>query len=134
MKRKDSYSPARTENRGTIATPLSATSSKKQKSTNALDIAGELEELTGLETRVTILGHLQRGGTPSATDRLLATTLGSACIDFIEQGIFGVMVAAKGDGAVAVPLEDIVGKRHVVPVDHPWITAARRVNTCLGDE
>lgn len=107
---------------------------KKQKSTNALDISRELEELTGLEARVTILGHLQRGGTPSATDRVLATTLGSACIDFIEQGAFGVMVAARGDGAVAVPLEDIVGKRHVVPVDHPWIIAARRVNTCLGDE
>lgn len=107
---------------------------KKQKSTNALDIASELEDLTGLEARVTILGHLQRGGTPSATDRVLATTLGSACIDFIEQGTFGVMVAAKGDGAIAVPLEDIVGKRHIVPLDHPWVTAARRVNTCLGDE
>lgn len=105
----------------------------REQSNHALHLSRELEEMTGLETRVTILGHLQRGGTPSATDRLLATRLGCACVDYIEQGVYGVMVAAKGEGTVAVPLEDVVGKRNVVPVDHPWVKSARSVDTCLGD-
>jgi 6-phosphofructokinase 1 len=100
---------------------------------NTIRLTRNLEELTGLESRLTILGHLQRGGTPSAADRLLATRLGTACVDFINQENYGVMVAAHGDGAEALPLEQVVGKRKVVPVDHPWIDAARRVGTCLGD-
>jgi len=98
-----------------------------------MEVSQRLEELTGLESRVTILGHLQRGGTPSAADRLLATTLGSACAEFIHQGAYGVMVAARGDGAMAVQLEDVVGKRKTVPVDHPWVQTARRTGICLGD-
>lgn len=106
---------------------------KKESANNALTLSRELEEATGLETRVTILGHLQRGGTPSAADRVLATRLGSACVDYVEKGQYGIMVAAKGDRCQAVPLEEVVGKRHTVPVDHPWVLSARRVNTCLGD-
>jgi 6-phosphofructokinase 1 len=96
-------------------------------------LASQLEELTGLESRVTILGHLQRGGTPSAADRLLATRLGTACADLIEQETYGVMVAARGEDAVAVPLEEVAGKKKLVPPDHPWIRSARLVGTCLGD-
>ena len=59
---------------------------------------------------MTILGHLQRGGTPSAADRLLATRLGTACADLIQQGVYGVMVAARGDGAQPVPLDQVAGK------------------------
>lgn len=105
----------------------------KESANNAVNLASELEELTGLEARLTILGHLQRGGTPSAADRVLATRLGSACIEYVEKGQFGIMVAARGEHCEAVPLEDVVGKRHTVPVDHPWVVSARRVNTCLGD-
>ena len=76
---------------------------------------------------------MQRGGTPSAVDRLLATRLGTACAELIEERIFGVMVAARGDGAVPVPLDQVAGKRKPVPLDHPWIAAARAVGTCLGD-
>jgi 6-phosphofructokinase 1 len=86
-----------------------------------------------LESRVTILGHLQRGGTPSAADRLLATRLGSACADFIRQDRFGVMVAARGEGAEAVPLEQVAGRRKLIPADHPWVETARSVGTNLGD-
>jgi 6-phosphofructokinase len=100
---------------------------------NTLRLARQLEELTGLESRVTILGHLQRGGTPSAADRLLATRLGTACAALIDKGIYGVMVAARGEGTEAVPLEEVVGKRKTVPHDHPWISSARCVGTCLGD-
>ncbi len=100
---------------------------------HSLKLARKLEEMTHLESRLTILGHLQRGGTPSAADRLLATRLGSACADYIRQGIFGVMVASRGESTVAVPLDEVAGKRKIVPPDHPWIKSARDVGTCLGD-
>jgi 6-phosphofructokinase 1 len=101
---------------------------------NTLRVASTLEELTGLESRVTILGYVQRGGTPSATDRLLATRLGSAGADLIADGVFGVMVASRGDRTAPVPLEEVAGKRRLVPIDHSWVQTARHVGVCLGDE
>ena len=99
---------------------------------HTLRVAKALEERTGLEARLTILGHLQRGGTPSAADRLLATRLGTACADYVQQGVSGVMIAARGDNAVAVPLEEVAGNKKRIPPDHPWIQTARRVGTNLG--
>ncbi|MBU0594638.1 MAG: ATP-dependent 6-phosphofructokinase [Pseudomonadota bacterium] len=107
--------------------------SEIQYADHTLRLAKKLEQLTGLEARVTILGHLQRGGTPSAADRLLATRLGTACADLIDQGHYGVMVAAKGDGTRAVKLDKVAGKIKIVPPDHPWVESARRVGTNLGD-
>lgn len=106
---------------------------KAQESEHTFHLAHELEQLTGLEARVSILGYLQRGGTPSAADRVLATRLGSACADFITEEKYGVMVACRGGITEAVPLEQVAGQRKVVPLDHPWISAARRVGTNLGD-
>ena len=100
---------------------------------DTVQLAHELEQLTRVESRLTILGHLQRGGIPSAYDRLLATRLGTACTRFIEEGTFGVMVASQAEGVVAIPLEEIVGKRKTVPLDHAWIRSARAVGTCMGD-
>jgi 6-phosphofructokinase 1 len=100
---------------------------------NTMRLARQLEELTHLESRVTILGHVQRGGTPSAADRMLATRLGTACADLINAGKYGVMVAARGDDAEPVPLEKVAGKRKSVPSGHSWVESARRVQTCLGD-
>jgi 6-phosphofructokinase 1 len=100
---------------------------------NTLRLASQLEELTGLEARVTILGYVQRGGTPSVNDRILATRLGTACVALIKEGRFGVMVAARGDGTAAVPIGDVAGNIKLVPPDHEWVQAARRVGTCLGD-
>lgn len=100
---------------------------------NTLRLAAQLEQLTGLESRVTILGYLQRGGTPSAADRLLATRLGTACADLINDGHYGVMVAARGDTTKPVPLEEVAGHLKYVPPDHAWVASARRVGTCLGD-
>ncbi len=111
---------------------LEEVEAEREQSTHRL--TADLEQLTGLESRVTILGHLQRGGIPSAGDRLLATRLGAATIDMINQKQYGIMVAAQGEKAVAVPLEDVVSKRKNVPVSHPWIASARAVGTCLGDE
>ena len=96
-------------------------------------LARRLEELTRLESRVTILGHLQRGGAPSAADRLLATRLGTACAEYVEKGVFGVMVAAHGEAAEPVPLEEVAGHRKTVPPDHPWVISARRIGTNMGD-
>jgi 6-phosphofructokinase 1 len=104
-----------------------------QHTGNTLRLSKQLEELTGLEARVTILGHLQRGGTPSAADRLLATRLGTACAGLIHDGVYGVMVAARGEDTEPVPLDQVVGKRKTVPLDHSWIESARRVGTSLGD-
>ncbi|NNK96047.1 MAG: 6-phosphofructokinase [Desulfobacterales bacterium] len=106
---------------------------KKMRSTHTLRLSRQLEDMTGLESRLTILGYLQRGGTPSATDRVLATKLGSACVRYIEEGISGVMIALRGDSAEPIPLEDVVGKRKTVPLEHSWVTSARSVGTCLGD-
>ncbi len=94
----------------------------------------QLEEITGLESRVTILGHVQRGGTPSPADRLLATRLGTAAAHLINEGVFGVMVASRGDLTESVPLKDVVGKRKNVPLDHPWLQSARDLGISMGDE
>lgn len=100
---------------------------------HTLRLARQLEEMTGLESRPTILGHVQRGGTPSAADRLLATRLGTACADLINEGVSGVMVAARGDGTEAVKLEKVAGNKKLVPKDHPWVESARRVGVSLGE-
>jgi len=96
-------------------------------------LARQLEAATGLESRVTILGYVQRGGTPCAADRLLATRLGAAAADLVAQGEFGVMVAARGEGTEPVPLAEVAGKVKLVPTDHAWLAAARKVGTGLGD-
>ena len=72
-------------------------------------IASEIEEQTGFETRVTILGHVLRGGTPTAYDRVLATRFGIAAIDTVHAGDFGTMVALRGSAIVRVPIDDAVG-------------------------
>ena len=59
--------------------------------------------------------------------------LGSAAADLVNQGVFGVMVAARGEATEAVPLEQVAGKHKPVPPDHSWVQAARHVGTCLGD-
>ncbi|MCP4360848.1 MAG: 6-phosphofructokinase [Chloroflexi bacterium] len=105
-----------------------------RRANSTIHLSDQLEQRTGLESRVTILGHVQRGGTPSAVDRLLSTQLGTACVSLIEKEQYGVMVAVRGTGTEAVSLEKVVGKRKTVALDHPWIESARKLRTCLGDE
>lgn len=104
-----------------------------ERTQNIHVLTRQLEELTALESRVTILGHVQRGGTPSPADRLLATRLGTSCAKFINEGVFGIMVAARGDSTEAVPLEEVVGKRKSVSMDHPWVETARDLGVAMGD-
>ncbi|TML64737.1 MAG: ATP-dependent 6-phosphofructokinase [Actinobacteria bacterium] len=77
-------------------------------------VAEEIEKRTGFETRVTILGHVQRGGTPTAFDRILATRFGVAAIDAVHDGAFGQMVALQAGDIVRVPLADAVGELKTV--------------------
>jgi phosphofructokinase-like protein len=96
-------------------------------------LARELQALTGMEARVTSLGHVQRGGTPSAYDRLLCTRLGTKAGELLADAHFNVMVAVRGNDCLPIPLEEVAGLKRTVPIDHPWLETARLVETCLGD-
>jgi 6-phosphofructokinase 1 len=133
LKEKKAKAKEKGENKSQKKAEESLKEFVRQQGNSTLRLSQELEAMTGLESRVTILGHYQRGGTPSAADRVLATRLGSACIDSIERGEYGVMIAVHGEGTKTVPLEDVVGRKKLVPLDHSWIRAARNVGTCLGD-
>lgn len=106
---------------------------KKKYTGQTLLLANRLEETTGIESRITILGYLLRGGTPSARDRVLATHLGTCAADMVADENFGVMAAYRGGEVVPVPFEDVAGKEKSVPLDHPWIIGARHVGTVFGD-
>ncbi len=100
---------------------------------NTMRLAEQLEALTHLEARVSILGYVQRGGAPSCSDRLLATRLGTTAVELILRKKFGVMVAARSDDVKPVPIADVAGRLKAVPMDHRWLESARRVGTSLGD-
>ncbi len=105
---------------------------RKPKSNLSRKVARKLEKRTGLVSRVTSLGYLQRGGTPTPTDRMLATQLGTACAKLIHEEHYNVMVALQNSKSVPVPIEDVAGKRRTVPLDHPWIESACMVGTSFG--
>ncbi len=96
-------------------------------------VASEIEAATGAESRVTVLGYLQRGGVPSPYDRLLATQFGAAAADMIARREFGRMVALRGGAMSSVPLAEVSGKTRRVPEGHELLRTARAVGTCLGD-
>jgi 6-phosphofructokinase 1 len=96
-------------------------------------VAHEIERLTGKETRDVVLGHLQRGGTPTSQDRLLATRFGGAAVDFARRGLFGTMVAADPPDIVPVPLSQVVGKIKTVPLDGDTVLTARALGVSFGD-
>jgi ATP-dependent phosphofructokinase / diphosphate-dependent phosphofructokinase len=141
MSKKQSDKVARlvsAKEQATSRTDKSKTNTKLQEFydehvNHTLQLTHTLERLTGLESRLTILGHLQRGGTPSAADRLLATRLGTACASAIKKGKSGVMIASRADNTEVVKLEDVAGSLKMVPKDHSWIETARAVGTGFGD-
>jgi ATP-dependent phosphofructokinase / diphosphate-dependent phosphofructokinase len=83
---------------------------------------------------VTVLGHLQRGGSPTAFDRILATRFGVAAAECACRGQSGVMVALRGTDIVSVPIADAIKSLRTVPVDHPMVQAARSIGLRFGDE
>jgi len=96
-------------------------------------VAGDLERLTGRDVRFDVLGHLQRGGAPSACDRVAATRFGAYAVDVARRGEFGVMVAWRPPDLVTVPLESVVGRAHAVPTTSNLVTTARSIGICFGD-
>jgi ATP-dependent phosphofructokinase / diphosphate-dependent phosphofructokinase len=96
-------------------------------------VAKAISRRIGMETRVTVLGHLQRGGIPTPFDRVLATRFGTHAAEMLADGNYNQMVAMKGSEVTAVPLELVAGKIKLVPPDHPLIRAARHVGTNFGD-
>jgi 6-phosphofructokinase 1 len=98
----------------------------------AYRVAGEIQAETGMETRATVLGYMQRGGIPSASDRVLATSLGTAAADLLARGDYGRMVSLIGNDIGSVDLRVPEGKVKTVPEDHYMIDTAIAVGTCMG--
>ncbi|MEN3185085.1 MAG: 6-phosphofructokinase [Atribacterota bacterium] len=96
-------------------------------------VAQSIEERTGLEARTVILGHLQRGGSPTAFDRILATRFGAKAVDLVVEGMFGHFPALRGKDIVPVTLKEAIVSLKVVPPDSPILDVARSMGTYFGD-
>lgn len=97
-------------------------------------VAEQIEQMTRVETRATVLGHIQRGGSPSAFDRILASRYGSAAVQFAHEGKFDHMVALRTPDIVSVPLSDAVHQMKKVNLDGSYIVTAKRVGISFGDD
>jgi phosphofructokinase-like protein len=97
-------------------------------------VARQLTMLTGRETRTVVLGHLLRGGTPTAHDRLLGTRFGAAAVRAIEEGLDGVMVALNEPRVDYVPLIDAIGSMRTVPLDCDTMMTGRDIGICFGED
>ena len=95
-------------------------------------IAEEIEYETGFETRETVLGYIQRGGSPTAFDRNLATRMGGHATELIANGQFGRMVALKDSEISSVPLNEVAGKLKLVTEEHDLVVQGRRLGVCFG--
>lgn len=95
-------------------------------------IAEEIEYETGFETRETVLGYIQRGGSPTAFDRILATRMGGHATELIAQGRFGQMVSLRGTDITSVPISEVAGKLKLVTEGDDLITQGRRMGICFG--
>lgn len=116
-----------------VAHPQDASAVRLVQEPRASKIARQIQELSGAEVRVTSLGHVQRGGVPTAFDRSLCTRLGTRAVELIADGTRNVMVAYQNGKCVPVPLEEVAGHRKTVPLDHELVRSARLVGTCFGD-
>jgi phosphofructokinase-like protein len=96
-------------------------------------LAKQIEDETSLEARTVVMGHLQRGGSPTPFDRVLATSLGTKAVELMENGEFGFMSAVKGNKLIKFPLDKVAVGPKTVPPAHPLIQSARSVGTCFGD-
>ena len=106
---------------------------EKPKGMNAATfLANEIEKGVGVETRKTILGYIQRGGSPTPTDRLLASSFGAYAVDLIAREEYGNMVMKKGEKISALPLRKVGGKLRLVPENHSLLEKARGLGVCMG--
>nr|WP_320057178.1 ATP-dependent 6-phosphofructokinase [uncultured Bacteroides sp.] len=95
-------------------------------------IAQQIETETGLETRETVLGYIQRGGSPTPFDRNLSTRMGGHATELIANGQFGRMIALVGNDITSIPLEEVAGKSNLVTEDHDLVVQGRRMGVCFG--
>lgn len=93
-----------------------------------------IQKYTGLETRETILGYIQRGGSPSPMDRILATRYGAHAVELIAENKFGQMVASVNGKISSIPLIEVGNKLNIVPEDHPLINKSRKMGISFGDK
>lgn len=107
---------------------------KPEKRSAAGYISEAINTFTGIETRETVLGYIQRGGSPSPFDRILATRYGSFAAQCIAEGNFGTMAAIIDNKTIAVPLSEVGGKTRLVAPDDPLVAIARRMGISFGDE
>jgi 6-phosphofructokinase 1 len=105
----------------------------EMKTTISARVAQEIEEETGIETRSTVLGYIQRGAEPSAYDRILATQFGTAAAEFIAKKEFGILVGMKNNKIVGIPLDKVEGKVKNIPEDFDLIQTARQEGISFGD-
>ena len=122
----EDYAQARAE--------INRLSNRAKKDNADPDIYDQLEALVGSEARATILGHIQRGGTPTAHDRVLSSRYGYAAVEMAMRGEFGRIVALKGDVITSVSLEEVIGqKTKNVSPDHELVGVARAMGISFGD-
>jgi ATP-dependent phosphofructokinase / diphosphate-dependent phosphofructokinase len=97
-------------------------------------LGAKIEELSGIETRTVVMGHLQRGGTPTPFDRVLATRLGTRAVDMLVNQTYGHMVGIRGNALVEVPLAEVARGQRKIEQDEPLLQSARSVGTSFGDK
>lgn len=125
----------RYENKKPYSIVVVAEGIRRPKNKSAASHIGEaIQTYTGIETRETVLGYIQRGGSPSPMDRILATRYGAYATQCIAEGCFGTMVAMKQNELTTIPLKEVGGNLRLVEQDHPLIDKARKMGVSFGDE
>jgi len=104
----------------------------RRKKSAAQHISRMINEKTGLETRETVLGYVQRGGSPSPADRILATRYGAYAAELIAEKRYGTMVALRNNSIIGIPLEEVAGKQKLVTIDDPILMQAKGLGTNFG--
>jgi 6-phosphofructokinase 1 len=130
---KDGKHEAKANSRSGNDTESGATLDEAGDGRASSAVAKAISHRLGIDTRVTVLGHLQRGGVPTPSDRILATRFGTHAAELLAEGLYNRMVCLKGVEVTSVGIEQVAGKLKLVPRDHPLIRAARRVGTNFGD-
>lgn len=106
---------------------------RKNEKSAGYRVSEQLNEISDYESRVSVIGYLQRGGTPSSYDRVLATQFGTMGAEMLAKGDYGRMVSLKGLNVVSVPLEEVAEKTKFVPKDHLAVISAKATGTVFGD-
>lgn len=122
-----------TERGGDLVTKGKTVGQEVQLGGIAQKVAAELTERTGQESRSVVLGHLQRGGSPTTYDRLISLRFGAAAIRCVQAGDFNKLVVLQDNKLTSIPISDVANKMKSVPLDSDTVQTARDIGICLGD-